>query len=391
MNLGKTLFAQLMEFVPWSSFARIVARYSGDARVSALLSTEHFRIMAYAQLTWRESLRDIEVTLAAHATKLYGMGLRQAVRRSTLADANERRDWRIWADLAAVLIRRANKLYADEPLGLDVNIAGKVYALDSSTIDLCLNLFDWAPYRTNEAAIKLHTLLDLRGAIPSFIHISDGKMGDVNVLDILPVEAGAFYIMDRGYVDFTRLYAMHQTGAFFVTRTKSNFDARRVYSAKVEKATGVVCDQTMALNGRKSARNYPEHLRRVRFKDRETGKTLIFLTNNTTLPAPVIAQLYKNRWQVELFFKWIKQHLRIKKFLGTSENAVKTQVWCAIATYVLIAIVKKELQLESSLYTCLQILSVSVFEKTHISCALQPDDLQNQPTPTSNQLILFGF
>jgi len=391
MNLGKTLFAQLMEFVPWSSFARIVARYSGDARVSALLSTEHFRIMAYAQLTWRESLRDIEVTLAAHATKLYGMGLRQAVRRSTLADANERRDWRIWADLAAVLIRRANKLYADEPLGLDVNIAGKVYALDSSTIDLCLNLFDWAPYRTNEAAIKLHTLLDLRGAIPSFIHISDGKMGDVNVLDILPVQAGAFYIMDRGYVDFTRLYAMHQTGAFFVTRTKSNFDARRVYSAKVEKATGVVCDQTMALNGRKSARNYPEHLRRVRFKDPETGKTLIFLTNNTTLPAHVIAQLYKNRWQVELFFKWIKQHLQIKKFLGTSENAVKTQVWCAIATYVLIAIVKKELQLESSLYTCLQILSVSVFEKTHISCALQPDDLQNQPTPASNQLILFGF
>jgi len=391
MNLGKTLFAQLMEFVPWSSFTRIVTRYSGDARVSALPSTEHFRIMAYAQLTWRESLRDIEVTLAAHAAKLYGMGLRQAVRRATLADANERRDWRIWADLAAVLIRRANKLYADEPLGLDVNIAGKVYALDSSTIDLCLNLFDWAPYRTNEAAIKLHTLLDLRGAIPSFIHISDGKMGDVNVLDILPVQAGAFYIMDRGYVDFTRLYAMHQTGAFFVTRTKSNFDARRVYSAKVEKATGVVCDQTMALNGRKSARNYPEHLRRVRFKDRETGKTLIFLTNNTTLPAPVIAQLYKNRWQVELFFKWIKQHLRIKKFLGTSENAVKTQVWCAIATYVLIAIVKKELQLESSLYTCLQILSVSVFEKTHISCALQPDDLQNQPTPASNQLILLGF
>jgi len=391
MNLGKTLFAQLMEFVPWSSFARIVARYSGDARVSALLSTEHFRIMAYAQLTWRESLRDIEVTLAAHATKLYGMGLRQAVRRSTLADANERRDWRIWADLAAVLIRRANKLYADEPLGLDVNIAGKVYALDSSTIDLCLNLFDWAPYRTNEAAIKLHTLLDLRGAIPSFIHISDAKMGDVNVLDILPVQAGAFYIMDRGYVDFTRLYAMHQMGAFFVTRTKSNFDARRVYSAKVEKATGVVCDQTMALNGRKSARNYPEHLRRVRFKDPETGKTLIFLTNNTTLPAPVIAQLYKNRWQVELFFKWIKQHLRIKKFLGTSENAVKTQVWCAIATYVLIAIVKKELQLESSLYTCLQILSVSVFEKNHISCALQPGALQNQSTPTSNQLILFGF
>lgn len=247
MNLGKTLFAQLMEFVPWTSFARIVARYSGDARVSALPSTEHFRIMAYAQLTWRESLRDVEATLGANATKLYAMGLRQAVRRSTLADANERRDWRIWADFAAVLIRRANKLYATEPLGLDVNIAGNVYALDSSTIDLCLSLFDWAPYRTAEAAIKLHTLLDLRGNIPSFLHISDGKMGDVNVLDILPMEAGAFYIMDRGYVDFTRLYAMHQRGAFCVTRAKSNLDARRVYSAKVEKATGVVCDQTMAL------------------------------------------------------------------------------------------------------------------------------------------------
>jgi len=267
MNPGKTLFAQLMEFVPWSSFARIVTRYSGDARVSALLSTEHFRIMAYAQLTWRESLRDIEVTLAAHATKLYGMGLRQTARRSTLANANERRDWRIWADLAAVLIRRANKLYADEPLGLDVNIAGKVYALDSSTIDLCLSLFNWAPFRTTKAAIKLHTLLDLRGCIPSLIHISDGKMGDVNVLDILSMEAGVFYIMDRGYLDFARLYMMHQAGAFFVTRAKSNFNARRVHSASVDKATGVVCDQTMALNGYKSARDYPEHLRRVRFKD----------------------------------------------------------------------------------------------------------------------------
>ena len=391
MNLGKTLFAQLMEFVPWTSFARIVARYSGDARVSVLPSTEHFRIMAYAQLTWRESLRDIEVTLGANATKLYAMGLRQAVRRSTLADANERRDWRIWADFAAVLIRRANKLYADEPLGLDVNIKGNVYALDSSTIDLCLSLFDWAPFRSTKAAIKLHTLLDLRGCIPSFIHISDGKMGDVNVLDILPMEAGAFFHLDRGYLDFTRLYTMHQAGAFFVTRAKSNFNARRVYSATVDKATGVVCDQTMALNGYKSARDYPEHLRRVRFKDPLTGKTLIFLSNNTALPAPVIAQLYKNRWQVELFFKWIKQHLRIKKFLGTSENAVKSQVWCAIATYVLIAIVKKELQLDASLYTCLQILSVSVFEKTHISCALQADDYKHQPSPSANQLILFGF
>ena len=391
MNLGKTLFAQVMEFVPWSSFGRIVARYSGDARASTLPCTEHFRIMAYAQLTWRESLRDIEVTLGANATKLYGMGLRQAVRRSTLADANERRDWRIWADFAAVLIRRANKLYADEPLGLDVHIAGNVYALDSSTIDLCLSLFGWAPFRSTKAAIKLHTLLDLRGNIPSFIHISDGKLGDVNVLDILPLEAGAFYIMDRGYLDFARLHTMHQAGAFFVTRAKSNFNARRVYSAKVNKDTGVMCDQAVALNGFKAAKDYPEHLRRVRFKDPDTGKTLIFLTNNTALPAPVIAQLYKNRWQVELFFKWIKQHLRIKKFLGTSENAVKTQVWCAIATYVLIAIVKKELRLKSSLYTCLQILSVSVFEKTLISCALQADDLQNQPTPIANQLILFDF
>ena len=379
-----------MEFVPWTSFTRIVARYSGDARVSTLPCTEHFRIMAYAQLTWRESLRDIEATLGANVNKLYGMGLRQAVRRSTLADANERRDWRIWADFAAVLIRRANKLYADEPLGLDVNIAGNVYALDSSTIDLCLSLFGWAPFRTTKAAIKLHTLLDLRGSIPSFIHISDGKMGDVNVLDILPLEAGAFYIMDRGYLDFARLYTMHQAGAFFVTRAKSNFNARRVYSNKVNKDTGVVCDQSVALNGIKAAKDYPEHLRRVRFKD-QTGKTLIFLTNNTALPAPVIAQLYKNRWQVELFFKWIKQHLRIKKFLGTSENAVKTQIWCAIATYVLIAIIKKELQLKSSLYTCLQILSVSVFEKTQVSCALRADDLQNQPAPIANQLILFDF
>jgi hypothetical protein len=289
------------------------------------------------------------------------------------------------------LIRRANKLYAAEPLGLDVNIAGKVYALDSSTIDLCLSLFDWAPFRSTKGAIKLHTLLDLRGSIPSFIHLSDGKMADVHVLDILPVQAGAFYIMDRGYLDFARLYAMHQAGAFFVTRAKSNFNARPVYSASVDKTTGVVCDQTMALNRYESAHDYPAHLRRVRFKDPKTGKTLIFLTNNTTLPAPVIAQLYKNRWQVELFFKWIKQHLRIKKFLGTSENAVKTQVWCAIATYVLIAIVKKELQLDASLYTCLQILSVSVFEKTHISCALQADDYKTSLLPNANQLILLGF
>jgi len=378
-----------MEFVPWTSLSRIVARYAGDSRAMVLPCSEHFRVMAYAQLTWRESLRDIEASLGANPTKLYGMGLRQAVRRSTLADANERRDWRIWCDLATVLIRRARKLYAQEDLGLDVNIAGNVYALDSSTIDLCLSLFDWAPFRSTKAAIKLHTLLDLRGAIPSFIHISDGKLHDVNVLDILPIEPGAFYVMDRGYVDFGRLYAMHQCGAFFVTRAKSNIKARRVYSAPVDKATGLICDQGIKLCIAKSARDYPEHLRRVRFKDPTTGKTLVFLTNNTALPAIVIAQLYKSRWQVELFFKWIKQHLRIKKFLGNSENAVKTQIWCAIATYVLIAIVKKELQLKSSLYTCLQILSVSVFEKTQISCALRGDDYEVDPLPPSNQLILF--
>ncbi len=391
MNSGKTLFAQVMEFVPWSSFARIVAHYCGDARVSVLLCTEHFRILAYAQLTWRESLRDIEVTLGANATKLYAMGLRHAVRRCTLADANERRDWRIWADLAAVLIRRASQLYADEPLGLDVNIAGKVYALDSSTIDLCLSLFDWAPFRSTKAAIKLHTLLDLRGNIPAFLHISDGKMGDVKVLDILSIEAGAFYIMDRGYLDFARLYTMHQSAAFFVTRAKSNFNARRLYSASVDKSTGVICDQRVALNGHYSGQDYPEQLRRIRFKDPETGKTLVFLTNNTSLPAHVIAQLYKSRWQVELFFKWIKQHLRIKKFLGTSENAVKTQIWCAICTYVLIAIVKKELDVKSSLYTCLQILSASIFEKTQVSCALRGDELQIEASNPAKQLILFDF
>ena len=391
MNSGKTLFAQLMEFVPWSSFARIVERYSGDLRASVLPSTEHFRVMAYAQITWRESLRDIEATLGANPSKLYAMGLRQAVRRSTLADANERRDWRIWADLAGVLIARATKLYADAPLGLDVHIAEKVYALDSTTIDLCLALFDWAPFRSTKAAIKLHTLLDLRGAIPSFIHISDGKTHDVNVLDILPIEAGAFYIMDRGYLDFERLYSMHQAGAFFVTRAKSTFNARRVYSASVDKATGLLCDQTVSITGRYAAKHYPEHLRRVKFKDPKSGKTLVFLTNNTTLPALVIAQLYKNRWQVELFFKWIKQHLRIKRFLGTSENAVRTQVWCAIATYVLIAIAKKELRLDASMYTCLQILSVSVFEKTLISRALQADDYKTEPPYDAKQLILLGF
>ncbi len=389
MYVGKTLFAQVMEFVPWTSFARIVQRYSGNAGARTLSCAEQFRAMAFAQLTWRESLRDIEASLSANTNKLYAMGFRSAVKRSTLADANESRDWRIWSALTAVLIRRARKLYANESLGVELD--NTVYALDSSTIDLCLSLFDWAPFRPTKAAVKLHTLLDLRGSIPAFIHVSDGKLHDVNVLDLLPVEAGAFYVMDRGYLDFERLYTMHQAGAFFVTRAKASLDARRVYSHAAHRTSGVICDQRVMLNGFYSAKNYPEHLRRIRFKDPESGKTLVFLTNNTSLPALTIAALYKSRWQVELFFRWIKQHLRIKRFLGTSENAVKTQIWCAVATYVLIAIVKKELQLDASLYTCLQILSVSAFEKTELSCTLQPDRSQSDPLIADNQLLLFDF
>ena len=389
MNVGKTLFAQIMEFVPWTSFTRIVDRYAGNAGVRRMTCAEQFRIMAFAQLTWRESLRDIEVTLAANASKLYAMGLRHSVHRATLADANESRDWRIWADLAALLIRRARRLYSDTDLGLD--LTNTVYALDATTIDLCLSLFDWAPFRAAKAAVKMHTLLDLRGAIPAFIHISNGKMHEVNVLDFLPIEAGAFYIMDRGYLDFARLYKMHQAGAFFVTRAKRNMNARRLYSATIDRTTGMMCDQTITMSGYYTAQDYPEHLRRIRFKDPDTGKNLIFLTNNTALPAMTIAALYKQRWQVELFFKWIKQHLRIKKFLGTSENAVKTQIWCAVSTYVLIAIVKKELQLNASLYTLLQILSISVFEKNQLSCALQPDQKFSESLLDANQLNLFDI
>jgi hypothetical protein len=389
MNVGKTLFAQVMEFVPWKTFGRIVERHKGDAGVRTLSCADLFRVMAFAQLTWRDSLRDIETCLAANQTKLFHMRMKASPARSTLADALERRDWRIYHGLAQRLIARAKALYAQDPSVLELDAS--VYALDSTTIDLCLSLFDWTPFRSTKAAVKLHTLLDLRGSIPTFLHISDGKLHDVNVLDILPIEAGAFYVMDRGYVDFTRLYAMHQAGAFFVTRAKQGMDARRVYSSPTQRSTGVICDQRVMLNGFYSAKAYPEYLRRVRFKDPESGKTLVFLTNNTALPALTIAALYKSRWQVELFFKWIKQHLRIKRFLGTSENAVKTQIWCAVATYVLIAIVKKELQLGASLYTCLQILSVSIFEKTEISCALQPDRSQREIAAPANQLILFDF
>ena len=383
MNVGKTLFAQVMEYVPWKTFGRIIERHNGDAGVRTLSCADLFRVMAFAQLTWRESLRDIEVCLSANQAKLFHMGMKGVPARSTLSDALNLRDWRIYHALAMRLITRARDLYAKEPLNIDLDAT--VYALDATTIDLCLSLFDWAPFRSTKAAVKMHTLLDLRGAIPAFIHISDGKMHDVNVLDFLPIEAGAFYVMDRGYLDFGRLYKLHQVGAFFVTRAKRGMDARRLYSAVTDRDTGVICDQTIAMNGFYVSKSYPEQLRRIRFKDPETGKTLVFLTNNTALPPLTIAARYKNRWQVELFFKWIKQHLRIKRFLGTSENAVKTQIWCAVYTYVLIAIVKRELQLDASLYTLLQILSVSVFENPSYQAPCGPvSQCQKHPSaPTS--------
>ena len=304
MNMGKTLFAQIMEFIPWTSFARIAARYGGDSGVRSLSCPEQFRAMAFAQLTYRESLRDIETCLLANQAKLYSMGFRSPVRRSTLADANEGRDWHIWADLAALLIKRARKPYCNDSFGIE--LSNTVYALDATTIDLCLSLFPWAPFRKTKAAVRLHTLLDLRGNIPAFIHISDGKTHEVNVLDMLAFEAGAFYIMDRGYLDFARLYALHQAGSFFVTRAKRGMDARRLYSMPTDRSSGIICDQRIRLNGFYIAQDYPEQLRRIRFKDPESGKTLVFLTNNTALPALTIAALYKSRWQVELFFKWIK-------------------------------------------------------------------------------------
>jgi hypothetical protein len=376
-----------MDFIPWTSFERIVVRYGGDIRVRKFRCSEQFRVMAFAQMTYRESLRDIEACLGAQPSKLYGMGLREPMARSTLADANEVRDWRIWADLATVLIRRARKLYVNDDVGLD--LANTVYALDSTTIDLCLSLFPWADFRSTKAAIKMHTLLDLRGPVPSFIHVSNGKMGDALALDMIVPEAGAIYVMDRGYVDFRRLYTLHQAGAFFVTRTKINMKYHRVYSTLVDKATGLRCDQTIALDGFYSERHYPQHLRRVGFVDPETSKRLVFLTNNFILPALTICALYKARWQVELFFKWIKQNLRIKHFYGTSENAVKTQIWTAVSVYTLAAIIKKELALDVSLYTFLQILSVHSFEKIQLSHAFQGAGDKNGDNPYDIQLNLF--
>ena len=387
MNAGKTLFAQLMDFLPWSTFNRYVARYGGDKGVRTLTCAEQFRVMAFAQLTYRESLRDIEVSLSAQASKLYHMGFREPVRRSTLADANESRDWRIYADFAARLIIQARALYASEDLGLE--LSNTVYALDSTTIDLCLSVFPWAHFRTTKAAVKMHTLLDLRGSIPSFIHVSDGKLHDVHALDLLTPEAGAIYVMDRGYVDFARLHRLHLAGAFFVTRAKSNLKAHRVYSAPTDRDTGILCDQTIALEGFYSKQDYPTYLRRVRFKDPETGKTLVFLTNQMSLPAATICALYKSRWQVELFFKWIKQHLRIKQFFGTSENAVKTQIWIAVSVYVLVAIVRKKLNIDASLYTLLQVLSLTLFEKMPLQQAFPADDYTSDNGSISNQLNLF--
>ena len=345
--------------------------------------------MAFAQLTYRESLRDIETCLSVQASKLYHMGFSEPVRRSTLADANEARDWRIYAELAQRLIAQARKLYAKEDLGLE--LANTVYALDSTTIDLCLSVFPWAHFRTRKAAVKMHTLLDLRGNIPSFIHVSDGKLADVHALDLLVPEPGAIYVMDRAYVDFARLHVLHQAGAFFVTRAKSNLKARRRYSASTDRTTGIICDQTIALDGHYAKQHYPERLRRIRFRDAETGKMLVFLTNNFDLPALTIAALYKNRWQVELFFKWIKQHLRIKQFYGTSENAVKTQIWIAVSVYVLVAIVKKRLRLDASLYTLMQVLSVTIFEKVSIQTALSSETSKFDTVTENNQLNLFGF
>lgn len=349
MNTGKTVFAQLMDFLPGTTFTRLVHRYGGDRCVKSLTCDDQFRVMAFAQLTDRESLRDIEVCLAAQSAKLYHMGFRQEIKRSTVADANELRDWRIYAEFAQRLIAQTRTLDLGESLGGELE--NTAYALDATTIDMCLSVFPWASFRTTKAAVKMHTLLDLRDSIPSFIHISDSKLQDVNVLDVLIPEVGAIYVMDRGYRDFERLYALHQALAFFVTRAKSNLAARCVYLAATDRATGIICDQTITLNGYHSRQHSPAHMRRIRFKDPESGETLVFLTNNFTLPAATVCALYKSRWPVELFFKWINQHRRIKQFLGTSENAVESQIWIAGSVYILVALVKKRLALDAPLYT----------------------------------------
>jgi hypothetical protein len=389
MNQGRAVFSQLISFLPDREFRRCVERYRGDIRLRGFSCWDQYLAMAFAQLTYRESLRDIEACLRSMQGKLYHLGFRGKVARSTLADANESHDWRIFADFAQVLIGIARPLHVRDPIGVDLDQS--LYALDSTTIDLCLSLFPWAKFRQRKAAVKMHTLLDLHGNIPTFIRVTSGDVHDVNILDEIMPEPGAFYVMDRGYIDFERLYVFTLSSAFFVVRTKSNVLIQRRYSHPVDKSTGVRSDQTVILTSFESASVYPDALRRVSYFDAETNKRLKFLTNNFVLPALTIAQIYKCRWQVELFFKWIKQHLRIKAFYGTSENAVKTQIWIAVSVYVLVAIVRKRLGLEASLYQTLQILSVTLFEKTPISCALQPLDTGADFGENVNQLILFDL
>ena len=387
MHSGKLVFAQLTSHLPLSTFRRCVSSYGGEHKVKSFSCLEQFLCLAFAQLTYRESLRDIEACLRAQSEKLYHMGIRSRISRSTLADANEVRDWRIYAAFAQRLITMARKLYIDEPFGVDLNET--VYALDATTIDLCLSVFSWAPFRTTKAAVKLHTLLDLRGNIPAFIHISDGKLHDVNVLDQLLPEAGAFYVMDRGYLDFERLFRLHSAGSFFVTRGKSNLKAQRRYSRPVDRSTGLICDQTVFLTGFYSSQNFETPLRRIRFNDPKTDKRFVFLTNNFILPALTITELYRCRWQVELFFKWIKQHLRTKQFYGTTENAVKTQIWTAVSTYVLVAIVKKRLKIQASLYEMLQILSLTMFEQTPLDMLFSQIRPGQKDADAPNQMKLF--
>jgi IS4 transposase len=387
MNSGKTIFAQLMDFVPTYEFRKCVDRYNGNHKVISFSCWDQYLSMAFAQLTYRESLRDIQVCLRATQSRLYHLGIRGKISRNTLAHANQTRDWRIYADFAQILIAKARKLYAADSFGIELDQA--VYALDSTTIDLCLALFPWAEFRKRKGAVKLHTLLDLHGNIPSVVIITTGKVHDVNILDQLIIELGAIYIMDRGYLDFARLYKIHRAPAFFVTRTKTNFNRKRLYSQPVDKSTGIQCDQVVVLTGYYAKKDYPEKLRRIRHFDSKNNKILVFLTNNFLLPAITIANLYRCRWQVELFFKWIKQHLRIKAFYGTTENAVKTQIWIAISVYVLVAIVKKTLNLDQSLYTILQILSVTLFEKEPIYQALSNVSYTNQEDQLSNQSNLF--
>lgn len=387
MYADSLIFSQVMEHLPVHTFRRCVERYRGHHKIQHFSCQDQFRCMAFAQLTYRESLRDIEACLRAQQNKLYHMGIRGGISRNTLANANKVRDWRIYADFAQSLIHIARTLYVDDTFG--VELTNTVYALDATTIDLCLSVFPWAQFRRTKGAVKLHTLMDLRGNIPTFIHVSDGKLHDVNALDLLIPEAGAFYIMDRGYLDFARLHLLHLSAAFFVIRGKSNLQCRRLYSRPIDKSTGLRCDQTVELTGFYSAKDYPDKLRRIKFYDAKTDKTFVFLTNNFNLPALVIADLYRCRWQVELFFKWIKQHLRIKSFFGTTENAVKTQIWIAVSVYVLVAIIKKRLDIGASLYTILQILSVTLFEKMPLNKALSIKDYNIDQSNSNKQLFLF--